>query len=110
MSIRDSINYAGLARHCAWLQALREWIERRNTEVLKTEAAVPAVARPEISIGSKWTLRSNGDPFPSKYPPAEILDVKDGWVRYSMGPPTMSLFPDNRREIDSFLQIYEPCD
>ena len=31
-----------------------------------------------------------------------IRDVKDGWVRYSMG----SVFNDERKKMDSFLHMY----
>ncbi len=54
--------------------------------------------------GEKWLLDiGTSDPFPPKYPPVRILDVKDGWVRYWMG----SLFDDERKPIDQFMRMYK---
>jgi len=60
--------------------------------------------QPEITIGSLWVLKAKGDPFPSKYPPSQVLDVKDGWVRYYLS----EYFPDERCKVDLFLAVYKP--
>ena len=91
--MREGINYAGLARHARFIECMRWLISRRKT----------VEEQPEIAVGSLWTLNT-GDPFPSKYEPSRVLDVKDGWVRYYLG----SVFPDERRTVESFLQIYKP--
>lgn len=64
----------------------------------------PKVAAPNQKIGSKWMLRAeNGDPFPPKdFKPVEVLDVKDGWVRYRMN----RYFDDERISVGLFLSIY----
>ena len=58
-------------------------------------------------IGEEWLL-SIKDKSPwdttNKYPPVTILDVKDGWVRYSF----VTIFTDQRMEIESFLGMYKP--
>jgi hypothetical protein len=62
------------------------------------------VEAPEVPApGEKWEMFDEGDPFPSKYPPVTILNVKDGWVRYSMGK---MFFNDERRTVKSFVLIY----
>jgi hypothetical protein len=85
-----------------------KWPWKRYPTKEGQEVHESARVEPYIAIGSKWVLKPEGDPFPYRYPPAEILDVKSGWVRYSMGPHHQSLFPDNRREILEFLRMYEP--
>lgn len=91
MSIRDSINYEGLARHCAWIQAVREWAQKRKSQ------------HPQIAIGSLWVLHNYRDPFPTRdRPPVRVLDVKDGWVRYYIG----EAFPDERMSVELFLGIF----
>ena len=55
--------------------------------------------------GERW--RSVDDvrgPWPQPSTEAEILDVRDGWVRYALGSP----FRDNRHRIDTFVRLYEP--
>jgi hypothetical protein len=57
-----------------------------------------------IPVGSTWILniRSN-DPFPPKQNRSvTVLEVKEGWVRYSMG----SIFKDERMDSSTFLAIY----
>lgn len=55
-----------------------------------------------------WYLRdAKIDPWGSKtHNPVRILDVKEGWVRYSMG----ELFPDERMKMSAFLFCYKPWD
>lgn len=55
--------------------------------------------------GEHWRLKpTKDDPFPPvAYDPVEILDVKNGWIRYKMG----RIFPDLRMELEIFLHIYE---
>jgi hypothetical protein len=50
-----------------------------------------------------WELFDEGDPFPGKYKPVRIREVKEGWVRYAMGS---SVFSDERRTIESFTSMY----
>lgn len=56
--------------------------------------------------GDKWILdsRDPSDPFEPKetFPPVEILEVKQGWVRYYMN----RVLPDERMPIERFTQIY----
>lgn len=55
------------------------------------------------NIGEQWSLVSNnGDPWEKQKITVRILDVKAGWVRYYMS----NVFPDERMEIKSFVQIY----
>ena len=59
-----------------------------------------------LTIGAQWVLRSeDGDPWGRKYHPAEILDVKEGWVRYKIGD---IIFTDERMKQDMFVEIYRP--
>ena len=95
------------------MRLFRWWFNGKTVE--RHDMAEAAKSLPEISVGSLWVLKGDkGDPFPSKFRSmgklgaARILDVKDGWVRYSMGPPAFSLFPDNRQEVGEFLRMYEP--
>lgn len=50
-----------------------------------------------------------GDPFPPKSTRvvAEILDVKDGWVRYKILESTSK---DERMDIETFTAIYSLLD
>lgn len=57
-----------------------------------------------IAKGQKWVLPSDKSPWPSKFKPVTILDVRDGWVRYAMG----SCFSDERKETKEFLSMYKP--
>ena len=60
---------------------------------------------PTIAPGERWLLcPSNGDPWGQKpYRPVTILDVRDGWVRYDMGPGP---FRDERKKIGEFVGMY----
>lgn len=62
----------------------------------------------EPVIGECWYLKpTDGDPFPRVATPAvHILDIKQGWVRYSLIGST-SLFNDNRLEMEMFLRCYQ---
>ncbi len=66
-----------------------------------------SLALQPLEIGSKWCLRQNADiigPWEPTKPPciATILDVYDGWVRYSLG----RIFDDCRMEESLFRSIY----
>ena len=58
-------------------------------------------------VGESWYFfaeKRKGDPFPDKLPPtyARILEVRDGWVRYTIG----NIFPDERLAIGDFTRMY----
>lgn len=55
------------------------------------------------SQGELWVLTRAGDPFPPKYDPVKIREVRKGWVRYDIG----KLFPDQRRTISEFTAMYK---
>ncbi len=58
--------------------------------------------REDPKIGEKWILgKMTDDPWERRYPPVVILDVRDGWVRYS-------LF-DSRCSIRQFMSMYDKC-
>lgn len=68
--------------------------KKKNVEKL---SAIP-------KVGEKWFFKSNdGSPWPSQYFPVTILDVKDGWVRYSFH----SVFTDERHKISTFTNMYQ---
>jgi hypothetical protein len=55
--------------------------------------------------GEVWLFRGrgNGDPWGGGEPfTVTILDVRDGWVRYSMN----TVFNDERKKIKTFLYCY----
>lgn len=104
--MRDSINYVGLAWHVRWLQFMRNLVEGRKAAEVRPEPAAPVEAEPEIAIGSRWRFKTD-DPFPPKFL-VEVVDVKDGWVRYRMSTRLGILQDDERRDIDSFLYCYKP--
>jgi len=56
--------------------------------------------------GELWYFgKGDGSPWPvKKYPPVTILDVRDGWVRYSFA----SMFLDERKELSWFVANYKP--
>ena len=56
--------------------------------------------------GERWAFMDKQGPWPSKeFTPVVILDVRDGWVRYDM-----SIFKDQRMELDLFARMYRPVD
>ena len=62
---------------------------------------------PAIAAGETWEFVDlPGDPWGNKPFRVRILDVRDGWVRYSMG----RVFPDERRTIKSFVSMYRRVD
>jgi len=74
--------------------------------LLTGESAIEAIDKkifPPVA-GERWEFhKDTGDPFPSKtHKPVVIIDVKSGWVRYKLN----SLFNDERKEIDLFLNMY----
>ena len=78
------------------------WLRRLlcNSERKQEDPSLPAIAP-----GERWLLRADkGDPWGQKpYRPVTILDVRDGWVRYDMGPGP---FRDERKKIDDFVYMY----
>jgi hypothetical protein len=61
---------------------------------------------PKPAPGEFWAVKGRG-PWPKKDAfKVEILDVKDGWVRYKIG----SLFDDERAEIKTFIEVYAKCE
>ena len=53
--------------------------------------------------GETWYFREDDSPWASKKSQqVQIIDVKNGWVRYYMNKS----FDDNRMKIDSFLFWY----
>ena len=66
----------------------------------RKEKAQPDPIRP----GESWvSAGSDGSPWPLACATVvEIMDVRDGWVRYRMG----LLFPDNRMRESLFRRIY----
>jgi hypothetical protein len=57
----------------------------------------------EVNIGEEWVLTDDGSPWPNKHRlVARIQDVKDGWVKYSVG-----MFKDERMETKIFTKIYK---
>jgi hypothetical protein len=57
--------------------------------------------------GETWRLKAaEGDPWGIKEGDGvTILDVKNGWVRYSFGPV---IFKDERMEMETFVYCYAP--
>jgi len=56
-----------------------------------------------IEKGQRWILRDGNDgPWPRERPTVEILDVKEGWIRYSIG----GVFTDERLIESSFRGCY----
>lgn len=56
--------------------------------------------------GETWLGKSGDSPWPSKSNLiAEVLDVKEGWVRYSLGGGLLS---DERMRVPQFIRIYSP--
>ena len=60
----------------------------------------------EIKIGSLWVfVKDWDDPFPSRYKPIKVVDVKQGWVLYDM-----SSSKNERLPIESFIDYYKPVE
>ena len=64
-----------------------------------------------VERGQQWVLKSSikdGSPWPvtKKLLPVTILEVRDGWVRYSFGGHISS---DERMEEKIFTAIYMFC-
>ena len=64
--------------------------------------------RRKPKIGERWEFKDNdrrGDPWGCQgRRTVDILDVKDGWVRFSMG----DFYNDERLKMGSFLFCYRP--
>jgi hypothetical protein len=56
--------------------------------------------------GEQWEFKFNrkGGPFGSSqsYPPATVLDVAEGWVRYAIGKS----HPDLKKPLATFTYMY----
>ena len=63
---------------------------------------VPQVPQVTPLKHEKWSMSSDGSPWPIQGSEVTILDCKDGWVRYKMN----YLFKDERMRLDLFLKIY----
>jgi hypothetical protein len=70
----------------------------------RVESQVRLPQKGEVWFFNRY--QEEGDPWPPRKRGSEvtILDVKAGWVRYSMMPA----FPDNRMEIKFFVRLYAP--
>ena len=75
-------------------QRVLNWLNRNDPAIPK-----PGPPRP----GEKWEFL-DGSPWStsSKYPDVEILEVRDGWVRYDMG----GMFRDERKSLKDFTWMY----
>lgn len=49
-----------------------------------------------------WILNDDKSPWEPQNIPVTILDVHDGWVKYSIG-----ILTDNRMDLKIFLRIYK---
>lgn len=80
-----------------------DWLKRL---LCKGEQKQEKPELPTIAPGERWLLcPSNGDPWGQKpYRPVTILDVRNGWVRYDMGPGP---FRDERKKIGEFVGMYK---
>lgn len=68
---------------------------------IKEKAPEPA---PDVARGQAWQLVHNEPwPRPAGYGVVNVLDVADGWVRYTFGP---GLFSDCRMEAPTFCKVY----
>lgn len=68
----------------------------------KRNLAPAPVKHPEP--GQRWEFYADTeDPFPSKYPPVKILEVKDGWVRYYMN----DILRNERMRASQFVTMYK---
>jgi hypothetical protein len=57
-----------------------------------------------ITPGEYFEIVTTTDPWGGKrYAPVKIIDVRDGWVRYSFGG---SPFSDERMRIEDFVALY----
>jgi hypothetical protein len=55
-------------------------------------------------VGDHFILKDDDSPWPMEgRQEAIVLDIKDGWVRFSLPP----IFKDNRLKMDAFLYCYE---
>ena len=91
----------------------RYWKQLKSEALAKKEEIVyeGEIVETPIRPNSQWVIKisqSKGDPFPipnnKRYAPVTVLEVRDGWVRYYIG----SMFPDERKDVDTFLKMYEP--
>lgn len=84
---------------------------RRLKELLRSALGLnsqPEIVQEPIIPGSVWRFRGNAnDPFPPPEHAAQsravVLEVKEGWIRYSLG----DFFPDNRMREEMFRHCYE---
>lgn len=78
------------------------WPWKKRIAAVVTEKELPPVV-----AGQLWHLTINShenDPFLPKQEPVliQILEVRDGWVRYYIG----DVFPDERLPISRFVACY----
>ena len=86
------------------LKILSVLFPTKETPVKTSAELTPA--KPDVSVGEFWVLdRSDGSPWPAVGPESkvQIIDVKDGWVRYFIN----QTYPDNRRPVKDFTSIYK---
>lgn len=63
--------------------------------------------RPRIIPGEVWCLKGDDSPWPKEWEhKVTILDVRDGWVRYSIS----SRFNDERLKTATFMHCYRRAD
>lgn len=79
------------------------WIGRRNSK--------NRTSRRDPKPGEWWRfVQDQKGPWPmEEIPPYKILDVRDGWVLYSMSPESQSSIFRNRLKISQFARMYEPA-
>ena len=69
----------------------------------KMAAAAPATPR----AGEEWDFKFGraGGPFADRqvYPPAKVLEVANGWVRYALG----KAHPDLKKPLSTFTYMYD---
>jgi len=70
------------------------------------EVSVPITPQP----GEAWDFKFGraGGPFAAKqiYPPAKVIEVANGWVRYALG----KAHPDLKKPVATFTHLYYRLD
>ena len=69
-------------------------------------ASAPITPQP----GEEWDFKFGraGGPFAAKqiYPPAKVIEVANGWVRYALG----KAHPDLKKPVATFTHLYYRLD
>jgi len=68
-----------------------------------------ATAKQAPQAGEQWDFkygRKGGVAARQVYPPAQVLEVNDGWVRYALG----KTHPDLKKSIATFTHMYYRLD